>query len=156
MSGMVLDGVLRELALKICDDRFQDAVAAKEMTDIPCSACIKMIAPTCRKNRLCMAEAYLTGDYSPIDPRRLNMSDERPTDGPLGDVAPKLLELTEQVLFADVWERPALSKRDRSLITVATLVALNRTEQLRWHLTRAMESAAARSVRWCTPNSRAS
>ena len=55
----------------------------------------------------------------------------------LGDVAPKLLELTEQVLFADVWERPALSKRDRSLITVASLVALNRTEQLRWHLTRA-------------------
>jgi 4-carboxymuconolactone decarboxylase len=51
--------------------------------------------------------------------------------------APKLIELTETVLFGDVWERPGLSKRDRSLITVATLVALNRTEQLRGHLERA-------------------
>ncbi len=53
-------------------------------------------------------------------------------------VAPKLVELTEKVLFGDVWERPGLSKRDRSLITVATLVALNRTEQLRGHLGRAL------------------
>jgi 4-carboxymuconolactone decarboxylase len=56
----------------------------------------------------------------------------------LGDIAPKLLELTEQVLFGDVWERPGLSKRDRSLITVAALVALNRTEQLPFHLERAL------------------
>jgi len=62
----------------------------------------------------------------------------------LGDIAPKLLELTEQVLFADVWERPGLSKRDRSLITVACLVALNRTEQLRWHLTRALENGVTK------------
>lgn len=55
----------------------------------------------------------------------------------LGSVAPKLVDLTEKVLFGDVWERPGLSKRDRSLITVATLVALNRTEQLRGHLVRA-------------------
>jgi 4-carboxymuconolactone decarboxylase len=41
------------------------------------------------------------------------------------------------VLFADVWERPGLSKRDRSLITVAALIALNRPEQLRSHLQRA-------------------
>ena len=53
-------------------------------------------------------------------------------------VAPKLVELTEKVLFGDVWERPGLSKRDRSLITVATLVALNRSEQLRGHLQRAL------------------
>jgi len=52
----------------------------------------------------------------------------------LGDIAPKLLELTEQVLFGDIWERPNLSKRDRSLITVATLIALNRTQQLPFHL----------------------
>jgi len=55
----------------------------------------------------------------------------------LGSLAPKLVDLTEHVLFGDVWERPGLSKRDRSLITVATLVALNRTEQLRGHLVRA-------------------
>ncbi|TWS95939.1 carboxymuconolactone decarboxylase family protein [Reyranella sp. CPCC 100927] len=58
----------------------------------------------------------------------------------LGSFAPKLLDLTENVLFGDVWERPGLSKRDRSLITVATLVALNRTEQLRGHLVRAQSN----------------
>ena len=55
-------------------------------------------------------------------------------------LAPKLIELTEKVLFGDVWERPGLSKRDRSLITVATLVALNRSEQLRGHLDRALNN----------------
>lgn len=54
-----------------------------------------------------------------------------------GDFDPKLAELTDNVLFADVWERPGLSQRDRSLITVAALIALNRPEQLRAHLQRA-------------------
>jgi 4-carboxymuconolactone decarboxylase len=58
----------------------------------------------------------------------------------LGDFAPKLVELTDNVLFDDVWERKELSKRDRSLITVAALVALNRPEQLRHHLGRAVEN----------------
>ncbi len=58
----------------------------------------------------------------------------------IGDVAPKLTELTEDVLFSDIWERPGLSKRDRSLITIATLVALNRAEQLPFHLRRALEN----------------
>jgi 4-carboxymuconolactone decarboxylase len=51
-----------------------------------------------------------------------------------GDFDPKLAELTDNVLYADVWERSGLSKRDRSLITVAALIALNRPEQLRAHL----------------------
>ncbi|HVM77907.1 MAG TPA: carboxymuconolactone decarboxylase family protein [Stellaceae bacterium] len=59
-------------------------------------------------------------------------------------LAPKLIELTEKVLFGDVWERPGLSKRDRSLITVATLVALNRSEQLRGHLDRALNNGVTR------------
>jgi len=58
----------------------------------------------------------------------------------LGDFAPKLVQLTQDVLFADVWERKELSKRDRSLITVAALVALNRPDQLRFHLGRAVEN----------------
>jgi len=58
----------------------------------------------------------------------------------IGDVAPKLAELSDDVLFGDIWERPGLSKRDRSLITVASLVALNRTEQLPFHLNRALEN----------------
>lgn len=58
----------------------------------------------------------------------------------IGDFAPKLVELTDRVLFGDVWERPELSKRDRSLITVAALIALNRPDQLRFHLGRALEN----------------
>ena len=58
----------------------------------------------------------------------------------LGDIAPKLADLTDDVLFGDVWERPELSKRDRSLATVAALVALNRPDQLRFHLARALEN----------------
>ena len=61
-----------------------------------------------------------------------------------GDVAPKLVDLTENVLFGDVWERPGLSKRDRSLITIATLVALNRTEQLPFHLARGLENGLSK------------
>ena len=57
-----------------------------------------------------------------------------------GNFAPKLVELTDHVLFVDVWERKELSKRDRSLITVAALVALNRPDQLRFHLGRAVEN----------------
>ena len=58
----------------------------------------------------------------------------------IGDFAPKLVELTNEVLFGDVWERPDLSKRDRSLITVAALVSLYRPEQLTFHLRRAVEN----------------
>ena len=64
----------------------------------------------------------------------------RPSQGPIGDFAPKLAELTDDVLYGDVWERPELSKRDRSLVTVAALIALNRPEQLRSHLIRAREN----------------
>ncbi len=54
--------------------------------------------------------------------------------------APKFVGLTDDVLFGDVWERPGLSKRDRSLITCATLVALNRTEQQVGHFQRALDN----------------
>ena len=55
----------------------------------------------------------------------------------MGDFAPKLAELTDDVLFGDVWERTELSPRDRSLITVAALIANGNTEQLPSHLNRA-------------------
>ncbi len=58
----------------------------------------------------------------------------------MGDLAPKLAELTDDVLYGDVWERPQLSKRDRSLATVAALIAMNRPDQLRSHLVRAREN----------------
>jgi 4-carboxymuconolactone decarboxylase len=58
--------------------------------------------------------------------------------------APKLIDLTEKVVYGDVWERPGLSKRDRSLITCAALVAMNRTEQLRGHVARAIDNGVTR------------
>lgn len=62
----------------------------------------------------------------------------------LGDFAPKLAQLTDEVLFDDIWERKELSKRDRSLITCAALVALNRPEQLRHHLGLAVENGVTK------------
>ncbi|PYN22164.1 MAG: carboxymuconolactone decarboxylase family protein [Candidatus Rokuibacteriota bacterium] len=59
-------------------------------------------------------------------------------------VAPKLIDLSEKVLFGDVWERPGLSKRDRSLITVAALTAMYRTDQLPGHLERALTNGVTR------------
>lgn len=64
----------------------------------------------------------------------------RPSQRAIGDFAPKLADLTDNVLYADVWERPELSKRDRSLATVSALIALNRPDQLRSHLRIALEN----------------
>jgi 4-carboxymuconolactone decarboxylase len=58
----------------------------------------------------------------------------------VGDFAPKLAQLTDDVLFGDVWERAELSPRDRSLVTVAALIANGNTEQLRGHLNRAKQN----------------
>ena len=58
----------------------------------------------------------------------------------VGDVAPKLAELTDNVLFGDVWARPQLARRDRSLATVSALIAMNRPDQLRSHLALARQN----------------
>ena len=58
----------------------------------------------------------------------------------IGTFAPKLVQLTDRVLFDDIWERKELSQRDRSLATVAALIALNRPDQLRFHLNKAVEN----------------
>jgi 4-carboxymuconolactone decarboxylase len=57
-----------------------------------------------------------------------------------GDIAPKFAQLTDDVLFGDVWSRPGLSPRDRSLITVSALIAMNRPDQLHGHLARARQN----------------
>src|SRR5215213_10293472 len=73
------------------------------------------------------------------------MADEsKPQPGPYRDIAPALADYTENVLFGEVWERPGLSKRDRSLITVATLVALYRSNELPHHLQRALDNGVSR------------
>ncbi|MEU1707799.1 carboxymuconolactone decarboxylase family protein [Streptomyces sp. NPDC005706] len=58
----------------------------------------------------------------------------------LRTIAPKLVEVTDDVLFGDIWDRPGLSPRDRSLVTVTTLAALYRGEQLDHHLGVALDN----------------
>lgn len=73
------------------------------------------------------------------------MADEQsPAQKAYGDVAPALADLSDRVLFGEVWERPGLSKRDHSLITVAALVALYRQNELPGHLKRALDNGVAR------------
>jgi 4-carboxymuconolactone decarboxylase len=69
---------------------------------------------------------------------------QTPAQQLIGNFAPKLVSLTDDVLFGDVWQRPGLSPRDRSLITVATLVALYRTNELPFHLKKALENGVSR------------
>jgi len=56
----------------------------------------------------------------------------------LEDLAPEFVKLTRDLVFGDIWQRPGLSQRDKSLITVTCLVALNRIEQVDFHLDKAM------------------
>jgi 4-carboxymuconolactone decarboxylase len=72
------------------------------------------------------------------------MSDETPARKAYGSIAPALADYTDNILFGDVWERPGLSRRDRSLITVATLVALYRTNELPFHLKKALDNGVSR------------
>ncbi len=60
-------------------------------------------------------------------------------------IVPGLADLSDRVLFGEVWERPGLSKRDRSLITCATLIALGRERQLVGHLQRALDNGLTKN-----------
>ena len=61
-----------------------------------------------------------------------------------GDVAPHLAELTDKVLFGDVWENSALPPRDRSLVTMACLISTYRLNELPFHLKKALENGVTR------------
>ena len=67
-----------------------------------------------------------------------------PRTSALSRITPRLAEFTTDVVFGDVWERPGLSKRDRSLIVVSSLISLNRTDQLGFHFQRALENGVTR------------
>jgi 4-carboxymuconolactone decarboxylase len=67
-----------------------------------------------------------------------------PHKSPFADVAPALADYTDNVLFGDVWKRPGLSPRDRSLITVTCLIALYRSNELPFHLKKALENGVTR------------
>ncbi|HEY3719997.1 MAG TPA: carboxymuconolactone decarboxylase family protein [Roseiarcus sp.] len=61
-----------------------------------------------------------------------------------GDIAPHLAEITDKVLFGDVWENTKLSPRDRSLVTITSLISLYRTNELPFHLKHALENGITR------------
>jgi len=67
-----------------------------------------------------------------------------PPRNPFADIAPTLAHYTDEVLFGEVWKRPELSPRDRSLVTVACLVALYRTNEMPFHIKRALENGVTR------------
>ncbi len=73
------------------------------------------------------------------------MADE-PTNAraSFGDIAPHLAEITDKVLFGDVWANPALSPRDRSLVTISSLISLYRVNELAFHMTRALENGVTK------------
>ena len=81
---------------------------------------------------------------SPTTGGSSSMTDSTTTRGPYADIAPALDDITQKVLYGQVWERAGLSKRDRSLITVATLVAQYRTNELPFHLKLAMQNGVTR------------
>jgi 4-carboxymuconolactone decarboxylase len=87
-----------------------------------------------------LAHAQATTSPAPASPAQGSSAQATRAQQLMGGIAPKLAELTDNVLFGDVWERPQLSKRDRSLATVSALVAMNRPDQLRSHLVRAREN----------------
>ena len=61
-----------------------------------------------------------------------------------GALAPTLAEITDKVLFGNVWERPGLSPRDRSLVTITSLISLYRINELPFHLKRSLENGVTR------------
>ena len=70
-----------------------------------------------------------------------------PTDAcqSFGDLAPHLAEMTDKILFGEVWADPALSPRDRSLITITSLISLYRGNELPFHLQRALDNGLTRA-----------
>jgi 4-carboxymuconolactone decarboxylase len=71
---------------------------------------------------------------------------EEPTNArkSFGDIAPHLAEITDKILFGDVWENPMLSPRDRSLITITSLISLYRINELPFHLKKALENGISK------------
>lgn len=59
-------------------------------------------------------------------------------------VAPKLAELSQDVLFNDIWQRDTLSPRERSLLTLSALTALGRVQQIPWHIHFAQQNGLTR------------
>ena len=55
-------------------------------------------------------------------------------------VVPKLIEVVDKTIYGDIWERPELSKRDRSMVTIAALIGMRQTDQLKSHMEKALDN----------------
>jgi 4-carboxymuconolactone decarboxylase len=97
---------------------------------------------TSRTLLFCGVDPKRLGNIAPSHKKGFNMTKAKDTlaTHPLAELAPKFIELSSDVLFNDVWERPGLSKRERSLITVASLVSMYRQNELPFHLKKALEN----------------
>ncbi|MEN4979455.1 carboxymuconolactone decarboxylase family protein [Erwinia billingiae] len=62
----------------------------------------------------------------------------------LAKLAPKLAELSQEILFNDIWKREVLTPRERSLLTLGALTALGRVQQLPWHIDFAQQNGLTR------------
>ena len=85
-------------------------------------------------NRISASRLYYMAQSQEVNPSREAVR----------DVVPDLINYSEKWLFGEVWERPGLKKRDRSLIVVATLIALGRERQLVGHLNRALDNGVTK------------
>ena len=84
-----------------------------------------------------LSRLALAGDLTmPIEPTNARKS--------FGDIAPHLAELTDKVLFGDVWENAALKPRDRSLVTITCLIALYRINEMPFHIKKALENGVTK------------
>lgn len=90
------------------------------------------------------ARGISADDLPPVDPELLPLNEEaeaqreESVQNNYGNVSPGVVETTREILFLDLWLRPDLEPRDRSLVTVAALIAAGQPEQMTFHLNRAM------------------
>ena len=73
------------------------------------------------------------------------MTDKPVRTNPFSDIAPALGRYTDEVLFGDVWQRPELSPRDRSLVTISCLISLYRFNEMPFHIKRAIENGVTKA-----------
>jgi 4-carboxymuconolactone decarboxylase len=112
-------------------------IAIQEHRDGNVVECIELVS-----DGQCGTPVHAQGSGSAAPARSVPGVSVQPTPAQrlIGDLAPKLVELTDNVLFGDVWARPQLSQRDSSLVAVSALIAMNHPDQLRSHLARAREN----------------
>lgn len=86
-----------------------------------------------------------SGELLPLDQAAEAERDSRVASD-FGAVSPGVVEYTRDLLFRELWLRPALATRDRSLVTVSALIASGQVEQIPYHLNRAMDNGLTRAA----------